>query len=205
MRNYFHKLTSFDIDSKRLYDEWFSVATKHDMFARTIAYKHSDPNNTKFLQPYYLKLLINYPSELDENIDPVWVQSGDSNAGEGLISYKLDNIIKDFQGSYTEQVAKLCGEYLQKKYPVYNLTCIKYAVLAPKSFIKTHIDGSVLPRFFLSASVPIGCYMEVCGERYPLEERGALFRMLTTAPHSPINESDGYRVMMVFDVVKATE
>jgi len=199
MRNYFHKITSFEIDSERLYSEWHEVATKHNMFSRTETYE----STKKFTLPFYYKLMINYPSSLNENVDPVWIQSGESNIGEGHDSYDINNIVKDFQGSHTEVVAKKCAEYLQSKYSnYYRLTTVKYAALAPKSHISTHTDGISVPRFFLSANVPTGCYMEVCGEQHPLDEQGAFFKMICSAPHSPINQSDGYRLMMVFDVAK---
>jgi hypothetical protein len=32
MNNYFFKIAKFDIDESLLYNEWFRVATKHNMF-----------------------------------------------------------------------------------------------------------------------------------------------------------------------------
>ena len=198
MNNYFHKVTQFEINSNNLYNEWMSVATKHNMFARSLSFKDSENH----LLPNYYKLLINYPDHMDENIDPVRIHNDPSIKGQLVPPFSANNIVKDFQGTYTEQVVKEVSAYLLNRYPVYSLATIKYAVLQPKSKIVTHTDISTTPRFFLSASVPKGCYMESAGEKIPMDETGALFRMNVNVPHSPINESDDYRVTILFDVDK---
>jgi hypothetical protein len=194
MNNYFRKISKFEINNSHLYDEWIKIATKHDLFNRTENFI-SDEMHTL---PNYYKLWINYPLHLDENMDPVGC---DSRAGNQLRPpYSFDKLNKDFQGTYTEEVVKKVGTFIKNKYPVYNLTSIKYAVLGPKSLIKAHADISNVPRFFLCVSVLDGCYMEMAGERVPMNEIGALYRMNCNVAHSPINESDGYRVTILFDV-----
>lgn len=200
MHNYFQKISSFEINSDLLYQEWYNVAVKHDMFNRTESFVHPE----KFILPYYYKLLINYPSSLNEEIDPVWIQNDESNLGHAdIANFDINNIVKDFKGTQTEIVAKLCGDYIKNKFPNYRLTVVKYAALKPNSFISKHVDGkSTIPRFFLSVRALEGTYMEVCDEKHPLNDHGALFKMRCMVPHSPINQSTDYRVMMIFDVAK---
>lgn len=202
MRNYFYKITTFDIDGPRLYKEWLEVATKFDMFNRSNSFV---PTRSIGTQPYYLKLMINYPSPIGPQMDPVWIPFCDTNAGEDQPDelYSLSNIINDFQGTYTEQVAHEVGSYIQNRYKEYKLTKVKYASLAPNSLITPHTDGTVEPRFFLTVNAPKGTYMKIFEERYTYEEVGSLFRLNVRGQHSPINESDDYRVMMAFDVVKS--
>lgn len=202
MRNYFYKIGFFEIDSKKLYDEWHAVGTKNDMFNRTENFVGSRTLDHRASTPFYYKLLINYPSTLDENIDPVWLDGSDDNHGAGDdATFTINNIMKDFQNSYTAEVVSKVNEFLKTKYKEYRTTVIKYAVLKPNSYIREHVDKSSIPRFFLSVNAPKGCYMEVCGEKHSLSETGALFRLMCNVPHSPINNSDDYRLMISFDVV----
>jgi hypothetical protein len=198
MNNYFYKIKQFEIDSNQLYHEWMKVATKHNLFCRSESFK----NSNNHILPNYYKLLINYPDHMDENIDPVRIHNDPLIKGQLKPPFSITNIVKDFQGTYTEQVLKKVGNFILNTYPVYSLGTIKYAVLKPNSKIVTHTDISDTPRFFLSASVPKGCYMESADEKIPMDETGALFRMNVNVPHSPINESDDYRVTILFDVVK---
>jgi len=196
MNNYFFKVAQFDIDEKLLYDEWFRVATKHDMFDRTK--KFIEENNGMQVYKTYHRLRINHPSNMSSSMDPVMIQGYNSHVE--FTDYSIDNIVDDFKGSYTEKVARLVYEYLCEKYPAYAFTSIKYHSISPKSSLTLHTDNTTIPRFFLSASVPEGCYMQINNEKVPMHETGALFRLMCKVLHNPLNESDGYRVSMVFDV-----
>lgn len=196
MNNYFFKIAKFDIDQSLLYNEWFHVATKHDMFNRTI--KFIENNDGMEVYKTYHRLRINYPSSMSSDMDPVMIQGYNSHVES--IGYSIDNIIDDFKGSYTEKIARQVHDYLLEKYPALYITSIKYHSISPKSSLTLHVDDSTIPRFFLSASVPEGCYMQINDEKIPMHETGALFRMMCKVLHNPLNESEGYRVSMVFDV-----
>jgi hypothetical protein len=198
MNNYFHKIHKFDIDEKRLYDEFITVANKHDMFERTK--KFIEDNNGMSVYKTYYRLRVNYPSNCASDMDPVVIQGYNSHDlnEESLI----ENIIDDFKGTYTAEIARSVNEYLCERYPIYKVVSIKYHVLAPNSSLTLHTDGTDVPRFFLSVSVPEGAYMQINDEKIPMHENGALYRLICRPLHNPLNESDGYRVSMVFTVEK---
>jgi hypothetical protein len=198
MNNYFHKIHKFDIDQKRLYDEFMEVARKHDMFERT----RKIIKETKGMPVYstYYRLRINYPNKCDSAMDPVVIQEHNTSLDWG--SYNIDNIVDDFKGTYTSEVAKIVHDYIIDRYPEYKMGSIKYHVLAPKSSLTLHTDGTNLPRYFLSASVPEGSFMQINDEKIPMHETGALYKLICRAFHNPLNESNGYRVSMVFTVEK---
>lgn len=196
MNNYFFKVGQFDIDQGMLYNEWFHVATKYDMFDRTR--KFIEENNGMEVYKTYHRLRINHPDNMSSNIDPVMIQGYNTHVES--TGYSIDNIVDDFKGTYTEKVARQVYDYLSEKYPALQVTNIKYHSISPKSSLTLHVDDTTIPRFFLSASVPEGCYMQINNEKIPMHETGALFRMMCKVLHNPLNESDGYRVSMVFDI-----
>ena len=198
MINYFYKVTNFDINSKLLYDEWIVVAKKHNVFQRTAEYR---PKKGHFLPNYY-KVLINFPDNLSEDMDPVWIHRNPYNQGMTAPNWNINSILKDWQGTYTEQVARTVNSFLLQKNPEYKLQVINYAALGPKSRIAPHTDNITEPRFFLSVSAPEGCYMEINNEKHSMSEVGALYRLNLQAVHSPINESNDFRLMMMFDYLK---
>jgi|688.fasta_scaffold169458_2 hypothetical protein len=196
MNNYFFKIAKFDIDETLLYNEWFHVANKYDAFNRTKKFIE-DINGVKGYKTYH-RLRINYPDNMSSDMDPVMIQG--YNTEVEATGYSIDNIIDDFKGSYTEKIARQVHDFLLEKYPAYIVTNIKYHSISPKSSMTLHIDDSTRPRFFLSASVPEGCFMQINNEKIPMHETGALYRMICKVLHNPLNESDGYRVSMVFDI-----
>jgi hypothetical protein len=204
MINYFHKINKFYIDHKKLYDEWYEVATKHDMFERTHHFVSRRSLDYSPSIPVYYKLLINYPTSMDQNIDPVWLDRSEDNDTGSDTTFSIDNINTNFKNSYTESVVKHVDKFITSKYKTYKTTVVKYAALRPNSLINTHVDKRSIPRFFLTVNAPQGCFMEVCGDRHSLSDAGALFKMICNAPHSPINESDQFRVMIIFDVAPVT-
>jgi len=196
MQHYFQKITSFDIDAKMLYDEWFNVAEKHNMFKRTNRYK---PIIKGYWHRFYYNLIINYPDGYTEDIDPVWITNCTDNQGQVNEGWSIENIIKDFKGSYTEKIAKTVNDYVITRYKSYKPITVKYAVLGPNYSIPPHIDKDVTPRFFLTIHAPKGCYMQMLGEKLTHGMPGHLFRIQQQVEHSPINESDDFRVIMMFD------
>ena len=88
------------------------------------------------------------------------------------------------------------------RYTNYSISGIKYHALAPRCSLELHRDGgSSIPRFFLIASVLEGCYMQINDEKIPMHEEGSLFRLNCNVLHNPVNETDAYRLCIVFDVV----
>lgn len=197
MINYFRKIHHFEIEGQKLYDEWFEIGSKYNMFDRT---KSFHDKNAPFHLPNYYRLIITYSSIKGPDCDPVWISNHNDRLQPGEYeTFNIGNIHNAFKGTYTEQVAKTVSDYLISK----NITptVIKYAVLHPNSSFTTHNDRNPIPRYFLSVSAPKGCFMEVCDELHPLDDTGALFRMVCSVPHNPINRSNGYRVMMTFDAI----
>lgn len=199
MINYFYKVTNFAINQTQLYNEWFTVANKHDLFKRT---QEFIPSKKSHFFPFYYRMLINYPDSFNENLDPVWVHKNPLNQGIGQPNWSVNNIIKDWKNTYTENVVRIVNDYIMQKNVNYKIQTIKYTVLGPYSKISPHTDNDPKPRFFLSVSAPIGCYMEIYGIRHSMSEVGALYRLNSRCIHSPVNESNEYRVMMTFDYLK---
>ena len=198
MNNYFHKIHKFDIDEKRLYEEFLHVATKHDIFERTKKFIEEN-KGIEFYKTYY-RLRINYPSNCKSDMDPVVIQGFTNRSDSDWGDYDIENIIDDFKDSYTSKIAKEVHDYIIGRYPEYKMSSVKYHVLAPRASLTLHRDGIDVPRFFLSANVPEGAYMQIIDEKIPMHENGALYKLICGALHNPLNESDGYRVSMVFTV-----
>lgn len=196
MNNYFYKLHNFKIDDKLLYEEFMKVAIKHDMFERTR--KFVEQTNGWSTHKTYYRLRINYPEKLTSDCDPVVIEG--YNVSDQLGSYSIDDIVDDFKDTYTCKVVREVYDYLIDRYPNYKIGSIKYHVLAPHSSLTLHKDGTSKPRFFFSANVPDGCYMQIMDEKVPMNENGTLFRMMCNVLHNPLNESDGYRLSIVFDI-----
>lgn len=190
MNSYFHKIGRFDIDSKLLYDEWLTVANKHDLFHRTLI---STPESyTK----EYCRLRINY---VEPNIDPVMDEILRPN-------YDISTnfvTIKDFQGSYTEQIANNVTDFLHQRFPKYRVTFIKYQSLNPKSSMAVHTDrGHINITFILFVWVKPGCYMQVLDEKINMADEGALYKLNFRVQHGPVNDSNEHRLCMFFEVMR---
>lgn len=194
MNNYFHPIGRFDIDSALLYNEWMTISNEYDLFNRTII---STPDN--FTKEYY-RLRINY---LDSDVDPVMIDYIKSTKQYNIDTSTNFKIIKDFQGSYTEQISSTVSDFLQKRFPSYYITFIKYHSLGPKSRFSLHTDtGTDVPRFFLLVWTKPGCYMQILDDKINMSDEGALYKLNCRVLHNPINDSDDHRLCMVFDVKK---
>jgi len=186
----FTKVHQFDIDCNLLFKEWHDIASKQQIFADSRT---------------YLLLLITYPSSYNQDIDIAKFQNtiGVDNFYNISSEFSVRNIVKDFKNTYTEHVAQKVSEYIETSFSNYNTTIIKYAAQPPNCRMRTHVDthpNSMLPRFLLAVNAKHGSIMEVDGCQYPLDEQGSLFMLDRTVAHSPINQSNDYRLLMHFDV-----
>lgn len=190
MHEDFELINKFNIDNDRLYQEWKAVATKHRLFNRAST---------------YLLMLINYPTSHNKDIDIVDFinQTGVEKFFTLSSEFKAENIVKDFQKTYTQEVVFEITDYITKKFIDYRPSVIKYAAQAPNSQMRIHTDqhpNSLLPRLLLSVNAPKGSYMQVKDFLHPLNFNGTLFKLNRKVPHNPINTSDRYRLLIHFDL-----
>ena len=194
MNNNFYKIGFFEINSDLLYDEWLQTSNKFDLFNKT--HKLTQGN---FCKKYY-RMRINHSDNFMKQDDPTLIQGFSEKFDDD--TYSIDNIITDFQNTHTAEIAKQVSLYLENKYTAYKVTRIKYHALGIGAQLSLHTDNMSVPRFFLFVRVKEGCLMRIAGDIIPMTEPGALYRFNCKAPHSPINQSDDYRLCMVFDVKK---
>ena len=190
MNSAFESLHRFDIDCRRLYLEWIAIAEKNRLFERATTYP---------------LMLVTYPSSHDEYIDIVDFpnQIGVDNFFNIAHKFTIDNVVKDFQNTYTEEVINQIKDYIQINLPMYRPSIIKYAAQSPNSQMRLHKDQhprSLLPRLLLAVDVPTGCFMQVEETLHPLDNNGSLFILDRTRLHSPINRSNQYRLLLHFDL-----
>lgn len=190
MNTSFEKLVKFDIDCKRLQDEWVYVANKNRLFDRAST---------------YLLLLITYPSSYNDDIDIVDFQNqiGVNKFFNISSEFSSLQIVRDFQKTYTHEVVLAVSEYVSNAFPNYCTSIIKYAAQAPNCRMRIHTDdhiSSQLPRLLLTVDTRVGCFMQVENELHTLDDNGVLFLLDRTKLHAPINQSDNYRLLMHFDL-----
>ena len=194
MNNSFYKVGFFDIDADRLYTEWYNASISFDLFEKT--HNLTMSNRAK----KYYRMRINHSNHFVKSEDPCIIHGVSKSYDED--TYSIDNIIDVFKNSYTEEIVKQVCDFLNTKMIAYKVTRIKYHALGPGAFLPLHTDGSETPRFFLFIRVKQGSYMHIAGDKIAMHEPGALYRFNCKALHSPINESDDYRLCMIFDVKK---
>ena len=194
MNNYFYKVGFFEIDADLLYEEWLKISNKFNLFELTHEF------TSKGHCPNYYRLEINQRDNSVESDNPVLIHGVGEEVHDS--EHNSNNIVSDFHNTYSAEVSSKVVKYLESKYPTYKVTRIKYAALAPGAFLGLHTDKRDAPRFFLFIRVKQGCYMHIAGDKIPMNEPGALYRFNCQALHSPVNESDDYRLCMMFDVKK---
>ena len=181
----FQFVKQFNFDCDLLLKEWNKLTARLSVFSRPRQYP---------------RLLITHPKEYNDDIDIVnfTEQIGVENFYKISNTCSLDNIVKDFQNTYTETVAREVAHFLADEYKV---TVVKYAGLAPNFAMRMHTDIDCHPRFMLLVSGNNQCYMDTENLRQPIDKISGLYKLDRQRPHNPVNLGTTWRIMIHFDVV----
>jgi hypothetical protein len=112
-------------------------------------------------------------------------------------SWNVDNILKPFQGSYTEQVVCDVNKWLNNI--GLRVTIVKYAELVSGQAFCLHTDDFYDYRFHIPVATNKGAMFHVDKGLYFMHDVGAMYKMITNKEHACWNVGHTPRVHLIFD------
>lgn len=116
-----------------------------------------------------------------------------------LNTWQARNILKPWQGSYTQQVVAEIDAWVRTQ--GYRVSVAKFSEMLPGRCLGLHVDGYAF-RYHVPVTTNKGAYMIIEDQLYRMPEVGVMYCLRSDVEHSAINAWVEPRVHMVIDVVK---
>lgn len=113
-------------------------------------------------------------------------------------TWRVTNILKPFQRTYTEKVVKDV-DIILRKYGVRS-TVVKYGSLNAGQCMPFHVDTDYIFRYHIPVKTNTGSMMIIDNGLYKMQELGSLYKVKTDLEHTALNAGHEQRVHLIFDV-----